>query len=100
VVGLAGVVETVDERARVEDAVGVPLTVVRLVASPDEVRRRLLGRYPDRDDAASLRWHLDRAGELDAVLDDGQVHDHLVPVDGLSPRQAARQVLDLLGARR
>lgn len=98
-VGLAGVVETADERARLQDAVGVPLTVVRLVAGPVEVRRRLLGRYPDPDDAASLRWHLARAGELDAVLDAVALHDHVVEVDDLSPRQVAQQVIDLLGER-
>lgn len=98
--GLAGVVEDVDERARVQDAAGVPLIVVRLAASPAEVRRRLHVRHSDPDDREALEWHLRRAVELDAALDAASLHDIVVEVDGLSPRQAARQVLDLLEERR
>lgn len=33
------------------------------------------------------------------MLDAAGLHDHVVDVDGLSPRRAAQQVLDLLGER-
>ncbi len=98
-VGLAGVVEDVAERARLQAAVGVPMIVVRLSASRGEVRRRLLRRHRDPDEQESLRWYLRRAVELDAVLDRAGAHDLVVDVDDLSPRQVAQRVLDLVGER-
>lgn len=80
---LAGVCESRDDRQRHADAVGAPLQVVRLLASADVVAPRLRRRHVD--DPAGLAWHLERRGELDAVLDAADVADAAVRVDGLTP---------------
>lgn len=92
---LAGVVERREDRERYEGAVGVPLTVCRLRLAPSVVRDRLEHRHEHHDDAR--RWHLHRAGELEAVLAAAQVEDHLVDTDGLDSPAVARAVLRAIG---
>lgn len=89
---LAGVIETQAERALVQAAVGVPLTVCRLRLPLAVVRRRLAARHAE--DAEVLTWHLDRAGVLEDILDRARVADLVVDVDGLGPAEAADRVLD------
>ncbi|MFG2594854.1 AAA family ATPase [Streptomyces sp. NPDC048462] len=84
---LAGVIEQPDERRRLADAVGVELTVCRLRAGPGVLRERLTRRHEGETEA--LRWHLDRSGELDAILDRSTVDDFVVdtttgPVTGIA----------------
>ncbi|ROQ63653.1 AAA domain-containing protein [Streptomyces sp. 840.1] len=73
---LAGVIEQPDERRRLADAVGAGLTVCRLRAEPAVLRERLTRRHEGEPEA--LRWHLDRSGELDAILDRSTVDDFVV----------------------
>jgi adenylylsulfate kinase-like enzyme len=89
---LAGVVESRAERRRYETAVGVPLRLVRLDVELTVVRTRLARRHAE--DPAGLRWHLDRSGELDAILRAAQVEDVAVPASTGTPQQVARAVLD------
>jgi len=89
---LAGVLETAADRARHEKAVGMPLTVCRLVADPDVVQRRLRTRHTD--DADGLGWHLHRAGELAAIQDASAVEDMRLDVTALPVRDAAAAVLE------
>jgi adenylylsulfate kinase len=93
---LAGVVQTQDVLDLYENAVGVAITVVRLKAAPDVVDARLRHRYGDTD-PKSLRWHLDRAPELEAILDGSPVAAHDVP-NMSSPIEVARSVLAVLAA--
>lgn len=92
---LAGVVETAEDRAAHAAALGLPLTVVRLVADPDVLRARLLRRH-DRDDDAR-RWHLHRAGELHAIQEESAVEDHRVDTSSRTVPEVALAVLRSAG---
>jgi adenylylsulfate kinase len=94
---LAGVCESGPDRERYQDALGVPLQVVRLRASAAVVDPRLRGRHVDDPDG--LAWHLHRRGELDAVLDAAEIADAQVWVDGLARRAVADAVLGAAGWR-
>ena len=87
----AGVLEERAARSRYEEAMGAPLTVVRLVAPRELVRARLRRRHEHEQSA--LDWHLDRFDELTAILDAAAVEDVTVPV-AEDPRATARAVLD------
>jgi len=89
---LAGVLETAEDRARHAEAVRVPLTVCRLVADPESVRRRLHDRH--RDDPDGLGRHLRRAGELAAIQDASAVEDLRLDVTALAVVEAATRVLE------
>lgn len=91
---LAGVIETVDERDRYEDAVGMPLSVVRLVVNLVSVRERLLRRHPAGE---GLDWHLHRSGELDAILDAADVDDVIIGVSDDEAAVVAERVLAAVG---
>ncbi|PZF57219.1 hypothetical protein DEI81_15575 [Curtobacterium sp. MCBD17_013] len=91
---LAGVAETVEDRSALEEAVAETIVTCRLVVTAGELRRRLLVRHAP---GAERDWHLDRAEELDAVLDGADVHDHVVSVDGDDPGRIAAEVLDAVG---
>lgn len=92
---LAGVVESRADRQRYAEAVGVPLTVCRLTLDLAIVRGRLAERHAD--DGASRVWHLDRSGELDAILASAGVEDLVVSTTGRDPAEVAAAVLDGLG---
>jgi adenylylsulfate kinase len=89
---LAGVVESRTARQHYQDAVGVDLVVCRLTVDAETLRERLVERHAD--DQRGLRWHLDRAGELDDILQRAQVEDVTVPVAELSVSEVAAAVLD------
>lgn len=92
---LAGVIETRADRDRCQDSVGVPLTVCRLDVELSLVRSRLARRH--ELDLAALHWHLDRSGELDAILQAARVEDHVVVVGDSSVREAALAVVETVG---
>ncbi|MFF3176640.1 AAA family ATPase [Streptomyces sp. NPDC057900] len=92
---LAGVIEQPDERRRLAEAVGAELTVCRLRADPAVLRERLTRRH-DREPEA-LRWHLDRCGELDAVLDRSTVNDFTVDTTKGSVTDIAASVVGQAG---
>jgi chloramphenicol 3-O-phosphotransferase len=91
----AGVVETQAERHAHEQALGVPVTVVRLRVQTRVLRARLEHRHADDPD--SLAWHLRRAPELDAILDAATVDDHSLDVTTTTPAQAAAEIVRTLG---
>ncbi|MGW0481884.1 AAA family ATPase [Nonomuraea sp. NPDC003214] len=88
---LAGVIESLEERGRYREALGVDLTVCRLRVEPATLRRRLVRRHDG--DEARLRWHLARAGELDDILDAAEVDDVTVRVADDPPAAVAAAVL-------
>jgi adenylylsulfate kinase len=92
---LAGVVETTSERARYREAVGVELCVCRLRADLAELHRRLRIRHAGAD--AQMQWHLDRAGQLDQILDRSKVDDFEIISDGRTPTDVATAVLARAG---
>ncbi|MFC7375730.1 MULTISPECIES: hypothetical protein [unclassified Brachybacterium] len=90
----AGVLERRADRTHYEDAMGCPLTVVRLQAPRDLVRARLHRRH--ELDPDGLDWHLERFDELTEILDAAHVEDVSVPV-AATPEQTARAVLSAVG---
>jgi hypothetical protein len=91
---LAGVLEVAAVRARYEAAVGVPLTVCRLVVAVPSLRSRITARHragEERD------WHLARTGELDSILEAAQVDDLMVTADDSPPDVIAARVLAAVG---
>lgn len=95
---LAGVVESADERARLESALGAPVVLVRLRADTARVQEQLRRRHAaDVDGGASLDWHLERCVELHAALEAAACDDAVVDVDGLDRRVVARAVLIAAG---
>lgn len=92
---VAGVVQTQDQLDGYATALGIAPRVVRLVASPKEVERRLHRRHGERDDAG-LRWHLARAPELNDVLDNADLPMTAVENSG-PPLETAQAVLEAIG---
>jgi adenylylsulfate kinase-like enzyme len=88
---LAGVIETRTERNAYQTAVTVPLTVCRLRVELPTIRQRLIRRHEHDNDG--LRWHLDRSGELDRILEQAQVEDIVIDATTTSIRQAAEAVM-------
>lgn len=92
---VAGVIQSASGLALYEEALAVPLTVVRLVAPLEEIEERLRRRHPGFD-GEGLRWHLNRAPELDAILARSPVQMTPVSCTG-SPAEVAADVLDAVG---
>ena len=92
---LAGVIETQIERERHLDALGIPLTVCRLLVDLPVVRERLARRH--EGEGAALQWHLDRSGELDSILEAAGIEDFTVDASDLSIALAAAQVIRAAG---
>ncbi len=84
---LAGVCESWADRRRYEAAVAMPLVVCRLHATPAVLASRLRTRH--LEEPAELAWHLDRAPELDAILDAARVADADVDTDSRTPMDGA-----------
>jgi adenylylsulfate kinase len=92
---LSGVVETRAARERYRERVGVDLYVCRLRADLPELHRRLRIRHAGDD--AGMKWHLNRAGQLDRILDDSRVEDFEVLSDGQMITDVAATVLNRTG---
>jgi adenylylsulfate kinase len=92
---LAGVLERRGDLPCYEHAIGEPVRVVRLRAEPRLVRQRLLARHAL--DPARRRWHLARADELDAILDDARVSDIDIDIGTRAPESIAMEVTSCLG---
>lgn len=73
----------------------MPLAVCRLHAPPAVLASRLRDRH--LEEPAELAWHLDRAPELDAILDAARVADADVATDSRTPMDVAAEVLRLIG---
>ncbi len=93
---VAGVLEDLAQRPLYEQAVGMPLSVCRLPLDLADVQARLHRRH--RDDLEALNWHLQRSGELDAVLDAAEVADVEEGVKAeQTPAQVAQAVVRAVG---
>lgn len=93
---LAGVIEDPAVTDRYVEALGCPMTVVRLDVDLDWLRSRLEQRH--LDDPVALAWHQNRVGELHAILDANPSKEKVVAVAaGESPRQVAIRVLQAAG---
>lgn len=92
---LAGVVERRSNVRDYERAVDCTLEVVRLRVDLDVLVDRLRDRH--RNDPAELTWHLDRAPELNAVLDHAGVTNAEVDTTGRLIPDVAADVLAAVG---
>jgi adenylylsulfate kinase len=92
---LAGVVETLADRDRYQPALGVPLSVCRLRVDLPVVRARLARRH--EGEGAELQWHLDRSGELDAILEAAGIEDFAIDASELSISLTAATVIRAAG---
>lgn len=90
---LAWVLENADDLVRLEEAVGAPVSAVRLVAPPSTVEARLRHRHQGVE-LDGLAWHLDRAPELATIQDLG-LQLPIVEASG-SIGDTAEAVLELL----
>jgi len=80
---------------RYQQAIGAPVTLVRLVAQASEVEDRLRRRHGEVD-PSGLRWHVDRAPTLAAILDDADLP--MLDVSNIDhPDETARAVLTAAG---
>ncbi|WP_130799653.1 hypothetical protein [Streptomyces otsuchiensis] len=94
---LAGVIESRDERRRYAEALASPLAVVRLRAPVAAVAARLRGRHADDAvESGALAWHLDRAREMEGILDEARVADHDIAAED-PPSQVASAALTAVG---
>ena len=91
---VAGVIEVGAVRRSYEVALGMPVTVCRLVLPLPRLRARIMARHPA---GAEREWHLARTGELDAILEAAQVDDFIVTVDDDQPDAVAARVLATVG---
>ncbi|MFJ3905313.1 hypothetical protein [Streptomyces sp. NPDC090025] len=94
---LAGVAENAAERDALRAALGMPLLVCRLTADLPAVHARLRARHEADHDTESLPWHLERAAELDLVLDRAALADLTVNTTTLTPSDVAATVLEATG---
>jgi DNA polymerase III delta prime subunit len=86
---IARVVETRDELDGYRQAVpGADITVVRLHASDEALRGRVLGRK-----VVTGERYVRRALELARLMDERQIEDHLVETSGRTVPDAARDAL-------
>ncbi|MFE6961610.1 hypothetical protein [Streptomyces sp. NPDC057696] len=88
---LAGVAESRADRDHYEEAVGIDLSVCRLRVHLPTVHQRLAHRHGDDHDG--LRWHLNRSGELDRILDHAKVEDFTIDGNDNSITATAMAVL-------
>ena len=91
---LAGVCESRADRDRYARTLDTPLVVCRLRGDLGQIRDRLRARHVD--DESGRSWHLQRAAELDSILDRANVADVTIDVTGLSPDQVADAVVGAL----
>lgn len=92
---LAGVIETPSDRRAYEAALGVPLTICRLHGDLALIRDRLVRRHGD--DEHALRWHLNRAPELDAILDCAALSDCSLDATAATPTELALELSRAVG---
>lgn len=83
---LADVVETSEDRRKLAEALkGYSLVIVRL----DVALERMQDRLRQRESEAQLAWHLNRASELQGIMERNGIGDIVVAVDAESPEEVA-----------
>lgn len=89
VLAIADVVENDEGRQQmVETLPDFDVQVVRLRVSMDLIEKRL--RHRERDDR--LQWYLDRAPELERIMDENSVGDVVIDVGVRSAAEVAAQI--------
>lgn len=95
---LAGVIEAGSEVARYREALNSSgLLVIRLIAEPAELDRRLRERHKNDED--ELAWHLNRVGELFAILEEANIDDLVLDSTHRPPSELAEIIRSAAGWR-
>ncbi|GAA1562476.1 AAA family ATPase [Brevibacterium picturae] len=96
---LAGVIESSSEIPRYRKALGNrPLTICRITAQEDVLRKRLVTRH--RNDPDDLAWHLDRTIELENILAQQALDDFVVDSSDRVAEEVAQEILEISLSRR
>ena len=88
---IAGVIQTNGQLDRYSAALGITPHLVRIVAPIDVIEHRLRTRH-GQSDQSGLSWHLERAPELNNILDRGDLSMKIVD-NSETPLLAAKAVL-------
>ena len=70
-----------------------PITIIRLTASKDTIKKRL----SQRDSGETLREHLEEMDEMNKVMDELHLEHFSVVNEGQSINDVSQQVINLLG---
>lgn len=92
---IAGVIQTNAQLDRYSAALGTAPHLVRIVAPVEEIEHRLHTRHGQSDEPG-LRWHLERAPELNDILDHSDLSMKTVD-NSETPLAAANAVLAAIG---
>jgi predicted kinase len=92
---IAGVIQTNDQLDRYSAALGTTPHLVRIVAPVDVIEQRLHTRHGPSDQTG-LSWHLERAPELNNILDRSDLSMKTVD-NSETPLVAAKAVLAAIG---
>ncbi|MGB3306430.1 MAG: AAA family ATPase [Thermomicrobiales bacterium] len=96
VIVLADVVEDMAQRGEYEAAIpDAEVSIVRLRVPLDVIERRLRTRMA-QDSAESLEWHLRRAPELEAIMDERGIGDLVVDAGEQGPAAIAGEIAQKL----
>ncbi|GGP75679.1 ATP-binding protein [Streptomyces melanogenes] len=94
---LAGVAESTADRDAYQAAIGMPLKVCRLTADLPVVHSRLRHRHETDNDPESLPWHLERADQLDKVLEQADIADFTIDTTHVALPAVASAILKTAG---
>jgi hypothetical protein len=92
---IAGVIQTSSQLERYSAALGTTPHLVRIVAPAGAIEHRLQIRHGPKDQRG-LRWHLERAPELDDILDQSDLAMKTVE-NTETPLATAKAVLEAIG---
>jgi len=96
---VAGVIEARSDRDDYRNVIpGAEVTVVRLVAPIERIRKRIVLRSSSgAGSEAGVAWEKDRAAELIAIMDAADVADFSIETTDREPRDVAREIAEWLG---
>jgi adenylylsulfate kinase len=92
---IAGVIQTNAQLERYSAALGTTPHLVRIVAPLEKIEQRLRTRHGQSDEPG-LRWHLERAPELNTILDQSDLSMKTVD-NSETPLATAKTVLAAIG---
>ncbi len=96
VIVLADVVERQEQRTEYETAIpDAEVSIVRLRVPMDLIAERLKVRQWDSEE--SLEWHLRRAPELEAIMNERGIGDLVIDVGKRAPQAVAAEIAMRLG---
>jgi len=93
---ISGVIASTEDLQRYNDALGLTVRPVRLIASPTVTEARLKGRYTESQ-SAKYDWHAQRHRELSDRLAAADLDETIIDTDDRRPVEVAAAVLKHFG---